>query len=258
MKSNITSWGKVAEWYDDMLESDGDTFQEKVILPNLIRIVEPKRGMEILDLACGQGFFARAFHKAGANVSGADISAELIEMARKHSESEIEYQVASSDKLATFEDKSFDAITIVLALQNIENLAGTLAETSRLLCDGGRLIVVLNHPAFRIPKHSSWVWDEDEKTQYRRIDAYMSDSSSEIDMNPGERNTNKKKNTVSFHRPLQVYFKSLAKNGLAVTRLEEWISHRESGKGPRSDEENRIRKEIPLFLCLEAGKMPHD
>lgn len=252
MKPNKTSWGKVAQWYDELLEKDSDSFQEKVILPNLLRIVDPKKGLKILDVACGQGYFSRAFHKKGASVSGCDISKELIQIAKENSSPEIEYFVAPSDNLKTVEPKSMDTVTIVLALQNIEKLSETFRECARVLKVGGRLVFVLNHPAFRIPKRSSWGWDEEDNKQYRRIDSYMSDSQFEIDMTPGERDTNKKEFTVSFHRPLQVFFKHLSKNGFVVTRLEEWISHRQSQPGPRANEEDRTRKEIPMFLCVEA------
>ncbi|KKU82215.1 MAG: hypothetical protein UY07_C0001G0001, partial [Parcubacteria group bacterium GW2011_GWA1_47_8] len=50
------------------------------------------------------------------------------------------------------------------------------------------------------------------------------------------------------------YFKTLANAGLAVARLEEWLSHRKSEKGPRKDAEDRARMEIPLFLFLEIEK----
>ena len=87
------------------------------------------------------------------------------------------------------------------------------------------------------------------KTQYRRIDRYMSESKVEIDMNPSRPGT---VSTISFHRPLQYYFKTLANAGFAVARLEEWLSHRESEKGSRKIAEDRARQEIPLFLFLEA------
>ena len=46
----------------------------------------------------------------------------------------------------------------------------------------------------------------------------------------------------------------LAKAGLLVAGLEEWISDRQSGPGTQAAEENRTRKEFPLFLCLTAVK----
>ncbi len=253
-----TSWGEVAEWYNNLLENSEDSYQKNVILPNLIRLTDPKPDMTILDLACGQGFFSFAFAQSGAKVIGCDISKELISHAKdrliKEKNPNLDFHVTPSDKLDFIQDGTIDVITIVLAIQNIENMAGTFAECSRVLKPDGKLIVVLNHPNFRIPQQSSWQWDEKDNKQYRRIDGYMSEQSFDIDMTPGEKEVSKKKFTVSFHRPLQQYVKALAKSGFSIRRLEEWISHKKSQDGSRSAEEDRIRKEIPMFMCLECGR----
>ena len=280
-KKQTTSWGNVAEWYDDMLEQNPDSYQKNVLMPNLIRIVEPKKGMTILDVACGQGYFSRAFSQNGARVIASDISTELIETAKlrikqlNKSEEQgisaeskvgisdnsgttdsnsVEYHVAPSDDLPFQKDNSVDVVTVILALQNIENLQGTFMESARVLKKDGRIVFVINHPAFRIPQRSDWGWDDKAGRQYRRLDTYMSDAKIDIDMSPSQSDSKRKKSTVSFHRPLQVYFKHLNKVGLAVTRLEEWISHKKSQNGPRGPEEDRMRKEIPMFLCIEAKK----
>ena len=83
----------------------------------------------------------------------------------------------------------------------------------------------------------------------------MSEAKIEIDMNPGAQSAHAKRSTVTFHRPLQSYFKVLGKADLAVIRLEEWVSGKESLPGPRAAEENRMRHEMPMFLFLEAIKM---
>jgi len=253
--SKSTSWGVVADWYDSLVEEKRGTYQADLILPNLLRLVVPADKDRILDIACGQGFFSRAFAQKGAVVVGADISPELIRIAREHPEKNASFNVAPADKLEFAANASFDKAVIVLALQNIENLDGTLAEAARSLKKGGKLFIVLNHPAFRVLKGSSWEWDEKSARQYRRIDAYMTESRHEIDMNPGALSDKTKKSTVSFHRPLQSYFKALGKADLAVTRLEEWVSTKKSNGGPRGAEEDRTRHEIPLFLFLEAVKM---
>lgn len=253
-----TSWGNVAGWYDKVV-NDEDSYQGKVILPNILRLMAPKKGQRLLDLACGQGFFSHALAAEGAHVTGVDIAPELIDIARTHASHNQEFYVSSADNLRVFKDKTFDSAVCVLAIQNIEKMNLTFAEVSRVLKPGGRFIVVLNHPAFRIPGKSGWGFDERAPgggAQYRRIDEYMSESRAAIEMHPGHFAGHKKADlTYSFHRPIQNYSKSLANAGLAIARIEEWMSHKQSEKGPRKAAEDRARKEIPLFMCLECVKL---
>ncbi len=247
-----SSWEKVAGWYDNLLAGEG-TYQRNLILPNLLRLLEPRRGETILDLACGQGFFAHEIAKAGAHVIGIDVSKRLIALAKKNNRgTDTEFFVGKADRVSFLKNKSIDKIIIVLAIQNIESTAGVLKECARVLKSDGSLHIVLNHPAFRIPKESSWGWDEQAKVQYRRIDQYLSESKTAITMHPGSKAS---ETTTSFHRPLQFYFKALAKAGFATTVVEEWNSHKKSEPGPRAKAEDRARKEIPLFMAIIARRM---
>jgi ubiquinone/menaquinone biosynthesis C-methylase UbiE len=250
MPKKNTSWEGVAGWYDKLLEGEG-TYQKELILPNLFRLMGLKPGDRVLDLACGQGFFSREAVKKGASVLGVDAARTLVDFAIQHSPKEASFRVGPAHKLNFLKDESFDKAMIVLAIQNIENPQEVFAECSRILKKSGKLFLVLNHPAFRVPKASSWGWDEEGGVQYRRIDKYLSEAKVPIDMHPGEKN---KKETVSFHRPLQYYVKALAKAGFALTVLEEWNSHKKSEPGPRARAEDAARKEIPLFMCLGAKK----
>ena len=155
--------------------------------------------------------------------------------------------------LSVLGEKRFDVVVLILAIQNIEDISKTFKEVSRVLEPKGKFIIVLNHPAFRVPKKSSWSFDESAKVQFRRVDEYLSESRAEIEMNPSREKGSEK--TVSFHRPLQVYSKTLANAGFAISRVEEWTSHKQSEKGPRQIAENKARKEIPLFMCLECSKI---
>ena len=249
-KQATTSWGAVATWYDKHLGSP-DTYHEKVILPNLTRLVDAQKDELILDLASGQGYFTRAFAKSGAELTGLDISPELIAIAKKESASTITYNIGSAEDLSAFADGHFDKVVIVLAIQNIEFVHKVFGEASRVVKRDGTLHIVMNHPAFRIPKQSSWGYDEKGKLQYRRVDQYLSESRWEIDMHPGMKDSPQ---TISFHRSLQYYIKALVKAGFVVDRFEEWISHKDSDSGPRAKAENRARKEIPLFLYIRARK----
>lgn len=261
-----TSWGSVAQWYDKHLEKSGDTYHDKVVHPNLLRMLGEVKGKHVLDLACGQGIFSRLLADKGANVIGVDLGKELIELAEKKNlaaprsrqagkdyKFKVHYFHSASNDLYMVKDGTKDIVVCVLALQNIEKLQETFSEVSRVLKKGGKFVAVLNHPAFRNPTHTHWGYDEKENKQYRRVEQYLSESKIKIDMTPGSRAD--KKFTVSFHRPLQVYVKACAKYHLAITRLEEWVSHKESGTGPRKEAEDKARKEIPLFMAIELTKV---
>lgn len=251
-----TSWGGVAEWYDKHLEKGNGTYHDKVVHPNLLRMLGELKDKHVLDLACGQGIFSRLMADKGASVVGVDLGKELIDLAEKRNKDykfKVHYFRSGADDLYMVKDGTKDIVVCVLALQNIEKLQETFSEVSRVLRKGGRFVTVLNHPAFRNPTHTHWGYDEEENRQYRRIEEYLSESKIKIDMTPGS--PSDKKFTVSFHRPLQVYAKALSKNGLAITRLEEWVSHKESQSGPRKKAEDKARKEIPLFLCVETVKL---
>ncbi len=277
MKSEDTSWGGVASWYDEYLK-DEDTYQAKVIWPNLKRILgisasgtEKKRGtsneqggMCLLDLACGQGYFSFLSAGEGAIVTGIDIAAPLIEVAKKHLSASkpladrLRFDVAPAHKLAMIPSDSQDVVTCVLALQNIRELDETIGECARVLRHGGRFVFVLNHPSFRVPQYSDWHFDKAKNIQSRLVSKYMQETSIAIDMNPGLTESSKggphgkKQITYSFHRPLQLFIKLLSKHGFATRRLEEWCSHKKTEAGPRKQAEDLARREIPMFMCIEA------
>ncbi len=250
-KEEKTSWGSVANWYDENVEKDG-SYQRDLILPNILRLLSIKKGDKILDIACGQGFFSREFAKSGGDVTAFDISSELVNIAKtRENNLKINYFVSSSDRVSSLKNNTFDKATIILAIQDIEKLAETMSEASRVLKNGGELFMVINHPAFRIPKRTSWGFDEEKNIQFRRVEEYISESRIKMDVHPGKKDGLQ---TISFHRPLQTYFKVFQKNGFVVTRLEEWVSDKESGPGPRASAENKARREFPLFMALVLKK----
>ncbi len=245
-----TSWGEVANWYDEYLKKEG-SYQSEVVLPQVLRMLALTKNDTVLDLACGEGFFAREFAKTGAKVIGADISPELIQKA-KTAGGPILYKVAPASTLTFAKDKEFTAVACILALQNMEDIKSVFAEVKRVLAPKGKFVMVLNHPTFRVLKRSSWGFDDKEGVQYRRIDGYLSAAKILVDMHPGKV---KSAQTVSYHRSLQDFTKALAGAGFAITRLEEWTSHKVSGKGPRQKAEDTARKEIPLFMAIEVQQL---
>ena len=249
--SKKTSWDKVAQWYDQLVGDGGSEYHREVIFPHLLKILNIQKGDHVLDLACGQGVFCRILEKLEAIPTGVDISEKLIRSARERSKSSIRYEIRPAHALAGFADESFDVVISILAIQNIDPLEKVLQEVTRVTKKKGQLFLVLNHPCFRIPRQSHWGFDEKNKTQYRRLDQYLTPLKIPIQMHPGD---NPELITWSFHRPLSFYVQILRESGWAVTHLEEWVSHKKSEPGPKAKAEDKARDEIPLFLALGAVK----
>lgn len=245
---NDTSWNEVSNWYDELLKND-DSYQSKVILPNLLRILNIKKGEYIYDLACGSGYFSNILAHEGANVIASDLSKNLILKAKENYKEKISFYISPAHRADFLKNNSIDTIVIILAIQNIENVNEVLIECKRVLKKEGRIIIIMNHPSFRIPQGSDWIYIDG--VQSRIISQYLTESKINIDMTPGEKNPKKKISTISFHRSIQNYMKLFSKNRYAITKLEEWISHKKSGTGPRQIAEDKARKEIPMFMCIE-------
>jgi len=250
-----TDWNNVAQWYDNYLIGE-DTYQAQVIAPNLLRLIAPQKGQRILDVACGQGYFARMCAEKGVEVVGIDQSTTLIEKAKSQAGEKELYIVGNAETLDAYKIEQFDTVFSVLALENIKNIAAVMEGIQQSLKDGGKVLLVMLHPAFRIPQHSDWGFDSKKTVQYRKVEKYLSEVNIPIELAPfkGVKDS-KKVTTVTFHRSLQWYMKAFRNAGFAITNIEEWISHKTSQAGPRQHAEDTARKEIPMFMAIELKKL---
>lgn len=247
-----TSWEKVENWYSSAVGKDGHYYHQNVILPGLAHLLNfsnfPEPGL--LDLACGNGVLARHIPKNIPYV-GVDASPSLIKAAQKNAFPKHTFITGDITKPLKLQQKDFSHAAVILAIQNVEHPQSVFANASQYLRKSGRLVIVMNHPCFRIPRQSSWGIDQDKKIQYRRIDRYSSPMSIPIQANPGK--GEKSEATWSFHYPLASYSRWLYETGFSIDLIEEWHSDKQS-TGKAAKMENRSRAEIPLFLCLAATK----
>jgi SAM-dependent methyltransferase len=144
----------------------------------------------------------------------------------------------------------FDLVTLVLSLQNMDDPAAVLRNAARALRPGGRLVLALNHPSFRIPGATHWGFDPKERVQFRRVEAYKGARKLDVQIHPG---SDPGQTRPSYHWPLETLFHALRAAGLRVVDLSEPVSDRIS-EGGRAEAENRARREIPLFLVLLAER----
>ncbi len=253
-KNSNTSWNKVADWYNKSLGED--SYHQTIIIPGILELLKhylKSSEKNILDLACGQGIVSKKLFDEGYTVTGIDLAPELIRMAQKNFP-QISFEVQDARNLSQsfMKNKSgFDTVICNLALQNMDNLQSVFKEVARVLKPKAKFIFVINHPSFRIPRLTSWGWDEQKKMQYRRVDRYLTEQKIPIIMHPGKANSEE---TWSFHRPMQTYAGLLRDSGLSLIDIREWISDKSSQPGPKAKAENTARQEFPLFMAIVAEK----
>ncbi len=245
-------WDHLAEWYDRLVGDEGSDYHRHVVLPATLRMLAVQPGERVLDLCCGQGVLTRLLLEHGVGeVLAVDASPRLIAaaQARGPRDPRVRYVVRDARRLGDLADGRFDAAACVLAVQDTDGLNELCAGLAGALRSGGRAVLVLMHPCFRIPRQSQWGWDDEKRTQYRRIDRYATPLRVPIATHPGR---DPREQTIFYHRPLADYLNALGRTGLAVVACEELLTHRRSDPGAHSRGEHRAAQEIPIFLALKA------
>lgn len=245
------SWQPVSSWYNKSVGDAGHYYHQHVVLPALDRLLHLSTSSSILDLACGQGVLERHLPST-INYTGVDVAPPLIDYAKHNAKNpKHSFLVGDITRQIPLIPDTFTHATIVLALQNMEDSASALKNAARFLKIGGQLVIVLNHPMFRIPRQSSWGIDEQNKMQYRRVDRYMSPLKIPITTAPSQGRASQI--TWSYHKPLSLYMSELRNAGFVITMIEELGSDKVS-EGKASKMENRSRAEFPLFMVIVAER----
>src|SRR5687768_7576945 len=74
-------WTQNADHWDSRM-GEGNSFHRHLVGPSVERLLALRPGDEVLEIACGNGQFARRMAELGASVLATDISQRLIEHAQ--------------------------------------------------------------------------------------------------------------------------------------------------------------------------------
>lgn len=103
------------------------------------------RGLDVLDVGCGQGIDLMNYARNGARATGVDLTPRHVELARAHLAAlGLEGTVVQGDaETLPFPDASFDRVSSNGVLHHTPGMDQALAEIARVLRPGGRATVIV-------------------------------------------------------------------------------------------------------------------
>ena len=109
--------------------------------PRLVAFAGVRQGQQLLDVGCGTGVVALTAARAGAQVTGLDLTPELIERAKQNAammKLEAQWQVGDAEQLP-FADATFDVVLSQFGHMFAPRPDVTVKELLRVLKPGGTL-----------------------------------------------------------------------------------------------------------------------
>ncbi|HTA98511.1 MAG TPA: methyltransferase domain-containing protein [Solirubrobacteraceae bacterium] len=94
----------------------------------------------VLDIGCGEGHFAAALLRAGAEVVAVDVAAEPLRRARS-AHPALDLRLVESEAPLPLEDTSFDVVWAGETIEHVADTAQWLSELRRVLRSGGLLLI---------------------------------------------------------------------------------------------------------------------
>lgn len=227
LKHEVTRiWDRNADFWDEKM-GEGNAFHKLLIEPAQLRLLNLIGGEAILDIACGNGQFARKMADLGAKVVAIDASGKMIDNARARSgnyQNRIEYRVVDctdQEQLLSMGERRFDHVVCTMALMDMCEIQPLIAAAARLLKTNGRFVFSLCHPCFNsgLSKHGMERHDiggELVEEYYVRVSRYaepMTTTGLAIVGQPAPQ--------YYFHRPLAKLFGGFFAEGFVLDGLEE-------------------------------------
>jgi SAM-dependent methyltransferase len=120
--------------------------------PAVFELCGEVSGLEVLDLGCGEGYCSRELAGRGARVTGVELSAEMVQLARSQEgelKQGITYRQGDVTRLDDADARYDLAVGVfVYNYVTVEQMLASFREVRRVLRPGGRFVFAVPHPAF--------------------------------------------------------------------------------------------------------------
>ena len=210
-------------------------------IPVLHRLLPALSNLDVLDLGCGFGEFARFARTQGAaSVTGVDISRRMLEEATlRTSDPSVKYLQCPIERYDPA-PCSFDLAVSSLALHYVEDYAALVERVFQGLKPGGRFLFSVEHPVCTAYP-AGWTRDDEGRKRHWPLDHYRLE---------GKRDTRWfVDGVIKYHRTVETYVNTLIRAGFVLEHLGEPAPSVEVLKARPMLEDDCRR---PPFLFLRA------
>ncbi|WP_191561030.1 class I SAM-dependent methyltransferase [Metabacillus idriensis] len=137
-------WDERAAFWNKGSKEMWDSGSRSSIVPFFSKYVNPEA--EVIDIGCGDGYGSYLLTREGMNVTGVDLSPEMIKLAKKHEKPDkLEFIQANMLDLP-FADEKADALLTINCIEWTEDPLAALNELKRVVKNDGYLCIAILGP----------------------------------------------------------------------------------------------------------------
>lgn len=215
MAQNIYDDAKFFEGYSQFARSR-DGLAAAAEWPSLRAMLPDLKGLRILDLGCGYGYFDQyAVAQGAAEVVGLDLSEKMLGVARQNCAGmPVRFERADLET-ADFGVAAYDLVFSSLAVHYVSDFDSFCTRVRGALKPGGHFVFSMEHPVFAARATPDFMTDAEGRVVGAVLD-YLRE---------GERLTNWiADGVVKYHRLISTTINALQSHGLKLDRIDEWAA----------------------------------
>ena len=218
--SDLAAWNAIASEYTAWLAGGtgnvGRAFQ-RLIRENVLPALGKVKNKKILDIGCGEGYWARYLTSEGAKIFALDGAANMLAVAHAHPDNaNIDFILGDLLSFTPFTNDVFDIVLCNMVLMDMQYIDLVFDESYRVLQKGGKLVFSVVHPCFY---EAIGDWEDPEsltpafrfKAIYRHQVKYLK----QLEGLPAN-------SWLShYNRPIEAYIQPLIKSGFYLSYFSE-------------------------------------
>jgi ubiquinone/menaquinone biosynthesis C-methylase UbiE len=234
-------WKAFAPAWIQRIRNRKDDSREYLLDEWMLNTVGDVRGLDVIDIGCGEGRFSRMLAERGARVTAIDLCEPMIDAAKAARVKDEHYQVGDMEQLTGIADESFDLAVAYLSFVDSFDLAAAVRAAHRVLRPDGRLIACNLSPM--VTAGNGWIRDPAGKKITYYLDNYFDESKRAMPMIGHV--------IHNFHRTFTTCINTFVKAGFELEEIREpYPSEKQIADCPANADNLRV----PLFIIYTLRK----